>query len=126
MTTFIWVLSHDEMNREAARVLGAGHDLVVQVRGLKEGLPDRDCRALVVDLDSLAADRRSLGRLVKELSGRPRGYPVAAFSYNLDGDQVVDLRAAGVHVFEHGLGPEVFAAITALAPQAPPAGEAGY
>ena len=50
--------------------------------------------------------------LVKELSGRAHDYPVAAFGYNLEDDQVADLQAAGVDVFPSGLDREVFAAIT--------------
>ncbi len=120
MTRFIWLLSHDEVNQDMARGLGAEHGLTVQVRHLKEGLPDGDCRVLIVDLDSVAPDRRALAQLVKELSGRSHDYPVAAFGYNLEDDQVMDLRAAGVRVFEHGLGQELFAAVTSLAPRAHP------
>jgi hypothetical protein len=29
--------------------------------------------------------------------------------YSLEDDQIMDLRAAGIHVFQHGLCPEVFA-----------------
>lgn len=112
MRRFVWLLSHDEVNQDMARGLGSEHGLTVQVRHLKEGLPDGDCRALIVDLDSVALDRRALERLVKELSGRPRDYPVTVFGYNLEDDQVADLRAAGVGVFPCGLGREVFAAIT--------------
>jgi hypothetical protein len=123
MNRFVWLLSHDEVNQEIALRLGEAHGLTVQVRPLKEGLPDRDGRALVVDLDSVAPDRRALQRLLKELSGRPHDYPVAAFGYNLEEDQLSDLRAAGVHVFEHGLGSELFAAITVPASQAHPDGD---
>ena len=119
MTLFLWILSHDEANREAAQVLGAAHDLVVQVRGLKEGLPDGDCRALVVDLDSVAPERLALQQLVKELSGRLHPYPVAAFGYNLEDDQLLDLRAAGIQVFQHGLGSPVFAAVAEQTSHAP-------
>jgi hypothetical protein len=112
MRSFIWLLSHDEVNQDVARGVGSEHGLTVQVRHLKEGLPDGDCRALLVDLDSVAPDRRALARLVKELSGRSHDYPVAAFGYNLEDDQVADLRAAGVGVFSCGLDREVFAAIT--------------
>ena len=108
---FVWLLSHDEVNQDRARSLGAAHGLNVQARFLKEGLPDGDCRALVVDLDSVAPGRPALQRLVKELGGRPRPYPIAAFGYSLEDDQIMDLRAAGIQVFEHGLCPAVFAAI---------------
>jgi hypothetical protein len=105
---FVWLLSHDEVNQHLAPNLGATHRLNVQARFLKEGLPGRNCRALVVDLDSVAPGRLALQRLVKELSGRLRPYPVAVFSYNLEDDQIMDLRAAGIGVFQHGLCPEVF------------------
>jgi hypothetical protein len=108
---FVWLLSHDEVNQDLAYDLGAAHGLDVQPRLLNEGLPDGDCRALVVDLDSVAVGRPALQRLAKELSGRSHPYPVAAFGYSLDDDQLMDLRAAGIHVFQHGLGPAVFAAI---------------
>jgi hypothetical protein len=108
---FVWLLSHDEVNQYLAPNLGAAHDLIVQPRWLKEGLPDGDCRALVVDLDSVAPGRLALQRLVKELSGRSHPYPVAAFGHNLEDDQIMDLRAAGIQVFQHGLCPAVFAAI---------------
>ena len=108
---FVWLLSHDEVNQYLAPGLGAAYGLVVQARFLKEGLPDRDCRALVVDLDSVAPARLALQRLVKELSGRLHPYPVAAFGYSLEDDQIIDLRAAGILVFQHCLGPAVFAAI---------------
>src|SRR5262245_28745585 len=112
MNGFVWLLSHDEVNQDRARDLGAALGLAVQVRLFKEGLPDGDCRALVVDLDSVAPDRRALRGLVKELGGRQRAYPIAAFSYGLEEDDLRDLQAAGVQVFHHGLGPELFAAIT--------------
>ena len=108
---FVWLLSHDEVNQDRARSLGAAHGLNVQARFLKEGLPDGDCRALVVDLDSVAPGRLALQRLVNELSGRPHPYPVAAFGYGLEYDQIMDLRAAGILVFQHCLCPAVFAAI---------------
>jgi hypothetical protein len=106
---FVWLLSHDEVNQDLAPSLGAAYGLDVQARFLKEGLPDGDCLALVVDLDSVAPGRREMQRLVKELSGRPQPYPIAAFSYTLDDDQFMDLRAAGIGVFQHCLCPEVFA-----------------
>jgi hypothetical protein len=111
MNGFVWLLSHDEVNQYLAPALGAAYDFNVQPRLLKEGLPDGDCRALVVDLDSVAPERRALQRLVKELSGRPHPYPVAAFGYNLEDHQIKDLRSAGIRVFQHCLCPAVFAAI---------------
>jgi hypothetical protein len=110
MNNFVWLLSHDEVNQYLAPDLGAAHGLIVQARFLNEGLPDGNCLALAVDLDSLAPDRRALQGLVKELRG-PLPYPVAAFGYSLEEDQAQDLRAAGAHVFQHGLCPELFAAI---------------
>jgi hypothetical protein len=107
----VWLLSHDEVNQDLARGLGAAHGLDVQARFLNEGLPDGDCWALVVDLNSMAPGRLALQRLVKELSGRPYPHPVAAFGYSLEDNQLTDLRAAGIQVFQHGLGPAVFAAI---------------
>ena len=109
MNRFVWLLSHDEVNQYLAPGLAAPFGLIVQPRLLKEGLPDGDCRVLVVDLDSVAPGRLALQRLVKELSGRPHAYPVAAFGYSLEDDQIMDLRAAGIGVFQHGLRPEVFA-----------------
>jgi hypothetical protein len=106
---FVWLLSHDEVNQYRARGLGAPHGLDVQVRLLKEGLPDGDCRGLVVDLDSVAPGRPALQRLVKELSGRSHPYPVAAVGYSLEDDQIMDLQATGIGVFQHGLCPAVFA-----------------
>jgi hypothetical protein len=106
---FVWLLSHDEVNQYLAPGLGAAYGLDVEARFLKEGLPDGDCRALVVDLDSVAPGRLALQRLVKELSGRLHPYPVAAFGYSLEDDQLMDLRAAGIGVFQHGLCPAVFA-----------------
>jgi hypothetical protein len=99
--------------------LAAPYGLNVQARFLKEALPDADCRALVVDLDSMAPGRLALQRLVKELSGRPHRYPVEAFGYNLEDDQIMDLRAAGILVFQHCLGPAVFAAIAEQLSDAP-------
>jgi hypothetical protein len=119
MNGFVWLLSHDEVNQHLAPGLGAAYGLVVQARFLKEGLPDGDCRALVVDLDSVAPERLGLQRLVKELSGRPHPYPVAAFAYSLEDDQIKDLRAAGILVFQRCLGPAVFAAIAELPPDGP-------
>jgi hypothetical protein len=108
---FVWLLSHDEVNQYLAAGLGTPYGLDVQARFLKEGLPDGDCRALVVDLDSVAPERLALQRLVKELSGRSHPYPVVAFGYSLEDDQLADLRAAGIQAFQHGLGPALFAAI---------------
>ena len=116
---FVWLLSHDEVNQNLARGLGANHGLDVQARFLKEGLPDGDCRALVVDLDSVAPGRLALQRFVKELSGRPHPYPVAAFGYSLVDDQLMDLRAAGIQVFQHGLEPALFEAIAEQLSDAP-------
>jgi hypothetical protein len=108
---FVWLLSHDEVNQDLAPGLGAAHGLSVRPRMLKEGLPDGDCQALIVDLDSVAPQRLALQRLVKELGGRPHAYPVVAFGYRPEDDQVMDLRAAGIQLFLHGLGPAVFAVI---------------
>ena len=121
---FVWLLSHDEVNQYLAPSLGAAHGLNVQARFLKEGLPDGDCRALVVDLDSVAPGRPALQRLVKELSGRSHPYPVAAISYTLEDDQLMDLRAAGIQVFQHGLGSAVFAAVASQTPHASSDGSA--
>jgi hypothetical protein len=111
MNGFVWVLSHDPVNEVLAPGLGADRGFDVQTRFLTEGLPDRDCRGLVVDLDSVAPGRLALQRLVKELSERSDPYPVVVFGYSLEDDQILDLRAAGTHVFQHGLCPAVFAAI---------------
>jgi hypothetical protein len=119
MNSFVWVVSHDEVNQNLAHDLGAAHGLDVQARLLMEGLPDGDCRGLVVDLDSVAPERLALQRLVKELSGRSHPYLVAAFGYSLEDDQRMDLRAAGIQVFQHGLGPAVFAAIAEQSSVAP-------
>jgi hypothetical protein len=119
----VWLLSHDDVNQNLAPRLGAAYGLDVQAQFLKEGLPDGDCRALVVDLDSVAPERQALQRLVTELSGRPHPYPVAAFGYSLEDDQLMDLRAAGIQVFQHGLGSAVFAAV---ASQTPPASSTGF
>jgi hypothetical protein len=116
----VWLLSHDEVNQNLAHRLGAAYGLAVQARLPKEGLPDGDCRALVVDLDSVAPERLALQGLVKELAGRPHPYPVAVFGYSLEGDQLMDLRAAGIQVFPHGLGPAAFAAITGQTPPPSP------
>jgi hypothetical protein len=107
----ISLLTHDEVNQYLAPSLGAAYGFDVQARFLKEGLPDGDCRALVVDLDSVAPERLALQGLVKELSGRLHPYPIAVFGYSLEDDQIMDLRAAGIHVFQHGLCPAVFEAI---------------
>jgi hypothetical protein len=109
MNGFVWLLSHDEVNQYLGPGLGAAHGLVVQLRWLKEGLPVGDCRALVVDLDSVAPGPRALERFVKELSGRLHPYPVAAFGYSLEDDQIMDLKAAGIGAFQHCLTPAVFA-----------------
>jgi hypothetical protein len=105
LNSFVWLLSHDEVTQDVAHVLGIAHGLDVRARPLKEGLPDGDCQALVVDLNSVAPERLVLRGLVKELSGRPHAYPVVAFGYSREDDQIMDLRAAGNQVFEHGLGP---------------------
>jgi hypothetical protein len=105
----VWLLSHDEVNQYLAAPLGARFRLNVQSRFFKEGLPGRDGQALIVDLDSVASGHRALHQLVKDLSGRLHPYPVAAFSYSLEVDQVLDLRAARIGVFQHGLCPTVFA-----------------
>ena len=123
---FICFLSHHEMNLDLALSLRAPDGLDVQTRFLKEGLPDGNCRSLVVDLDSVAPGRVALQRLVKELIGRPHPYPVAVFGYNLEDDQVMDLRAAGIQVFQHGLCPAVFAAIAEQLSVAPSDGLAGH
>ena len=122
--SFIWLLSHDAVNQDLAYELAAAHGLDVQARLLKEGLPDGDCRALVVDLDSVAPGRRALQRLVKELSGRPHCYPIAAFGFRLEDDQLMDLQAAGILVLQRGLCPAVFTAIAEWTPHASSDGSA--
>jgi hypothetical protein len=111
MYGLVWLLSHDEVNQYLAPGLADPYGLIVQPRLFNEGLPDGDCRALVVDLDSVAPGRLALQRLVKELSRRPHPYPVAAFGFSLEDDQIRDLQDAGILVFQHCLGPAVFAAI---------------
>ena len=91
MNYFVSLLSHDEEHQDLTPLLGAEFRLDVQVRFLKEGLPDGDCRALVVDLDSVAPGRLALLWLVKEMGGRPHPYTVAAFGYNLQDDPINDL-----------------------------------
>ena len=118
MNGFVCLLSHDEVIQYLAARLAADYGFDVQPRMLKEGLPDGDCRALVVDLDSVAPGRLALQRLVKELSRRQHPYRVAAFGYSLEDDQLVDLRTAGILLFQHGLRPEVFAAISERTPHA--------
>jgi hypothetical protein len=108
---FVWLLSHDEVNQNRADGLGADHGLDVQLRLLGEGWPDGDCRALVVDLDSVAPSRLALQKLVKELARRLHSYPLVVFGYSLEDDQLTDLQAAGIRVFQHGLCPALFAAI---------------
>ena len=114
-TNFVWLLSHDERDQ----VHAADYPFDVQTRFLKEDLPDRSCRGLVVDLDSVAPGRLALQRLVKELSGRSHPYPVAAYGYNLEDDQIMDLRAARIGVFQHGLCPAVFAWIAGQSSDGP-------
>jgi hypothetical protein len=116
---FVCLLSHDEVNQILAHGLSAAYGLDVQARSLKEGLPDGDCLALVVDLDSVAPGRSALQRLVKELTGRSHSSPVAAFGYSLEDDQIMDLRDAGILVFQHCMGPAVFAAIAEQLSDAP-------
>jgi hypothetical protein len=111
LNSVVCLLSHDEVNQIRASDLGADRGLNVQTRFLKEGLPDGDCLVLVVDLDSIAPGRLALRQLVKELSGRPHAYPVVAFGYSLEDAQLMDLRAAGIQVFQHGLDHTVFATI---------------
>jgi hypothetical protein len=111
MTQRIYHLTHDPANDAASHELASAHRLTPEPRFLKEGLPDGDCRALVVDLDSVAPERRALQRLVKELSERLHPYPVAVFSYSLEDDQILELRAAGIQVFPHGLCPAMFTVI---------------
>src|SRR5262249_43975959 len=110
-TGFVWMLSHDEVNQRLALGLGAACGLEVRARPHNEDLPDGDCRALVVDLDSVAPERLALQGLVKELGGRRHAYPVVAFGYSLDDDQLMELWAAGIQVFQHGLSPTVFGTI---------------
>jgi hypothetical protein len=107
--SLVWVLSHDEVNQYLALGHAAASRFDAQTRFLKEGLPDGDCRGLVVDLDSVAPGRLALQKLVKKLSGQSHPYPVAAFGYSLEDDQIMDLRAAGIQVFPHCLCPAVFA-----------------
>ena len=109
MNIFVWLLSDDEVNQYLTPGLGAACGLNVLTRFPEEGLPDGDCRALVLDLNSVAPERLALQRLVKELGGRQHPYLVAVFGYNLEDDQIMDLRAAGIGVFQHCLCPTVFA-----------------
>ena len=111
MNGFVWPLSDDEVNQYPDPGMGADSGLNVPARIPEERLPDADCRGPVVDLDSLAPGPCAQQRLVKELSERPYPYPIAAFGYSLENDQIMDLRAAGILVFKHCLVPAVFEAI---------------
>jgi hypothetical protein len=104
----VCLLSHDELHQVLAPDHAAPYGFDVQTRFLKESLPDGECGGLAVDLDSVAPGRQALQRLVKELSRQSHSYPVAAFGFNLEDDQIMDLRAAGIGVF-HCLCPAVFA-----------------
>jgi hypothetical protein len=106
---FVWLLSHDQVNQYLAPGLAAPYGLIVQPRLLNEGWPDGHCPALVVDLDSVAPGWLALQRLVKELSARQHPYPVAAFGYSLEDNQIRDLEATRIGVFQHCLCPAVFA-----------------
>jgi hypothetical protein len=119
---FVWLLSHDDVNQYLAPGLCAAYGFEVQPWFLKEGLPDGDCRGLIVDVDSVAPGRLAQQGLVKELSGRPHPYPVAVLGYNLEDDQIMDLRAAGIGAFQHCLCPAVFEWIAAQSPHAEVAG----
>jgi hypothetical protein len=103
------LLSHDEVNQPLAQDIGAEEGFSVQPRLLKEWLADGDCWPLIVDMDSVAPGRLAQQRLVKELSRRAHPYPVAVFGYNLEDDQISDLRTAGIGVFQHCVCPAVFA-----------------
>jgi hypothetical protein len=120
------LLSHDEVNHYLASGLGAAYGLEVQMRLLKEGLPYDECQALLVDLDNVAPERQVQQKLVKELSGRPHPYRVAAFGYSLEDEQVRDLQTAGVHVFQHGLDQAVFAWIAEQSSDGPSGALAGH
>jgi hypothetical protein len=72
----------------------------------------------------VAPGRLALRRLVNELGGRPHANPVADFGCSLEDDQISDLRAAGILVLQHCLGPAVFAAIAEWAPHASSNGSA--
>jgi hypothetical protein len=108
---FVWLLSDDEVNQYLAPGMGADSGLNVPARFPEERLPDGGCRGLVVDLDSLAPGPCAQQRLVKELSARLHAYPVAVFGHDLEDEQIMDLRAAGILVFKHCLVPAVFEAI---------------
>jgi hypothetical protein len=116
---FVCLLTNDEVNQYLAPGLADPYGLIVQPRLLNEGLPDGECHALVVDLDSVAPERSALRRLVNKLCGRLHAYPVAVFGYSLEHDQVMDLQDAGILVFQHCLGPAVFAAIAEQLSDAP-------
>ena len=122
---FVWLLSHDEVNQYLAPRHADPYDLIPQPRWLKDGLPDGDFRPLVVDLDSVAPGRVALERLVKELIGRLHPYPVAVFGYNLEDHQIMDLRAAGIGVFQHCLCPAVFAWIASQSSDGPSDAQVG-
>jgi hypothetical protein len=122
---FVWLLSHDEVSHYWARYHADRYKLIPQPRWLKDGLPHGDFRPLVVDLDSVAPGRVALERLVKELIGRPHPYPVAVFGYNLEDHQIMDLRAAGIGVFQHCLCPAVFAWIASQSSDGPSDAQVG-
>jgi hypothetical protein len=119
LNIFVWLLSDDEVNQFLAPGLGAAFGLNILVRFPEEGLPDGDCRGLVVDLDSVAPGRGALQRLVKELSGRLYSYPVAVFGWSLEDDQIMELRDAGILCFQRCMCPEVFAVIAEKLADAP-------
>jgi hypothetical protein len=57
---FVWLLSHDEVNQDLAPGRSATYGLNVLPQPLKEPLPDGDCQAFDVDLDSAAPDGQAL------------------------------------------------------------------
>jgi hypothetical protein len=118
MNGFVWLWSDDEVNQYLAPGIGAAFELNVLARFPEEGLPDRG-RGLVVDLDSLAPGPNAQQRLVKKLSARQYPYPIVAFGYGLEDEQLMDLQAAGIKAFQHGLCSAVFEAIAEQSADAP-------
>jgi hypothetical protein len=89
-------LSTDEVNLDLARRWAKTCRCEVIALSPRDPLPDGGCEAAIYDLDFLPPTLRQ--QVLTNLFRGPQHCPVAVHSYNLDDQQVRDLRARGVFV----------------------------
>jgi len=102
----------DEVNEELANRRAEAAGVKLYPMSARDELPNGRFDAVVYDLDFVPWKRRK--ELLARLLAKPSRNPVALHSYNLDDQEMEDLRSKNVAVF-HRLQPEVFKLVRLMA-----------